>query len=65
MFKTNVGKIDRVFRICVGIALLVFFALTEESIRWFGLIGLVPLATGIFATCPAYSIFGVNTCAKS
>lgn len=63
MLKTNVGGIDRVLRIVVGLALLVaFFMLPEASYRWFLLIGIVPLATGLMSTCPLYSIFGMSTC---
>jgi hypothetical protein len=29
--------------------------------RWLGLIGLVPLATGLFRWCPAYVLLGMNT----
>ena len=63
MFSTNVGSLDRVLRIVVGVALLVaFFMMPEASYRWVFLIGIVPLATGLLGTCPAYSIFGVKTC---
>ena len=60
MFKNNVGTIDRAIRIVVGVALiaLVFVGL-KSPLGW---IGLVPLATGLFGTCPAYSLIGVNTC---
>jgi hypothetical protein len=30
--------------------------------RWFGLIGLVPLLTGIVGNCPLYSLLGIDTC---
>ncbi|SNX70418.1 hypothetical protein SAMN05878503_10635 [Cereibacter ovatus] len=63
MFKTNVGGIDRILRIVVGLALLAgFFLLPEASYRMFLLIGIVPLATGLLSTCPLYSIVGINTC---
>lgn len=63
MFKTNVGGIDRILRIVVGIALLIgFFTNTEASYRWLYLIGIVPLATGLLSTCPLYSILGLSTC---
>jgi hypothetical protein len=63
MFKTNIGGTDRILRIVVGIAMLVgFFALPDASYRWFLLIGIVPLATGLMRTCPAYSILGITTC---
>lgn len=63
MLKTNVGGIDRVLRIVVGLALLAaFFLLPDASYRWFLLIGIVPLATGLMSSCPLYSIFGMSTC---
>ncbi|WP_413870682.1 DUF2892 domain-containing protein [Albidovulum sp.] len=63
MFRTNVGGIDRMLRIVVGLALLAgFFLDTDASWRWAYLIGIVPLFTGLFGTCPAYSLLGLNTC---
>jgi hypothetical protein len=64
MFKTNVGGIDRVLRIVVGAGLLAWFFLDRGEGAWHyaKLIGIVSLLTGIFATCPAYSIIGVSTC---
>lgn len=63
MLKSNVGGLDRALRVIVGIVLLAaFFMLPEASYRWFLLIGIVPLATGLIGTCPAYSIFGISTC---
>jgi hypothetical protein len=63
MLKTNVGGIDRILRIVVGLALLAgFFLNADASMRWLYLIGIVPLATGLMQTCPLYSIFGLSTC---
>lgn len=63
MFKTNVGGIDRILRIVVGIALLAaFFLYPDASWRYWTLIGIVPLATGLLSTCPLYSIVGLSTC---
>ncbi len=58
--KLNVGGIDRIARIIAGLALI---GLTLAGIIgvW-GWIGVVPLLTGLFKFCPAYSIFGMNTC---
>jgi hypothetical protein len=50
---------DRSIRIFLGV-LLVCLALTGVSI-W-GWIGLIPLLTGLFGTCPVYSLLGINTC---
>ncbi len=62
MFATNVGTVDRALRIILGLVLL---SLTMIGLQtpW-GFIGLVPLITGIFRTCPLYSLVGINTCAK-
>ena len=63
MFKTNVGGIDRALRIIVGIALLaLFFIYPDASWRYWTLIGIIPLATGLLSTCPLYSILGLSTC---
>jgi hypothetical protein len=59
---TNVGGIDRVLRIVVGIAVLALFFVLEGNARYWALVGLVPLFTGLFRTCPLYSVIGVNTC---
>jgi hypothetical protein len=60
MFKTNVGGIDRIVRILAGLALL-GLTLTGAIGAW-GWIGLVPLATGLMGSCPAYRLIGLDTC---
>ncbi len=63
MFKKNEGSVDRILRTIVGIVLLVaFFMLPEASYRYWLLIGIVPLATGLLGSCPIYTIFGIGTC---
>jgi len=59
----NVGGVDRVLRIVVGAALVLFsFAgpFAETLYPW-GLIGIVPLATGLVGWCPAYLPLGLST----
>lgn len=59
--KSNVGGIDRILRIVIG---LVLIGLTlNGNIGVWGWIGIVPLATGAIGWCPPYAIFGWNTCA--
>lgn len=60
MIKVNVGIIDRTLRIVGGLA-LIGLALAGTIGVW-GYIGIVPLLTGIFRTCPAYALLGVSTC---
>ena len=61
--KLNVGGIDRVLRIVAGIVLLALVFVLDGGARWLGLVGLVPLATGLAGYCPAYALFGLSTCA--
>ncbi|CAO1664243.1 DUF2892 domain-containing protein [Halomonas sp. HAL1] len=56
----NVGGIDKILRILIGIALIVL-ALTGTIGVW-GWVGVLPLATGLFNFCPAYKLIGINTC---
>ncbi len=64
MFATNIGGIDRSLRIVLGLGLLLWFFLDRSSgfAHWIKLIGIVPLLTGVWATCPLYSMLGLRTC---
>lgn len=61
----NVGGIDRVVRIVAGLILISLVFVGDQIIGhnavW-GWIGVIPLATGIFKFCPAYTLFGLKTC---
>lgn len=57
---SNVGGIDRILRIVLGVV-LVALAATGTVGAW-GWVGLVPLATGLIGWCPPYSLLGINTC---
>lgn len=59
--KANVGGIDRVLRIVVGLVLIGLAA--TGTVGVWGWLGVVPLATGALGWCPPYAIFGFNTCA--
>lgn len=56
----NVGGVDRVLRIVVGLA-LILGALSGSLGAW-AWIGVLPLLTGVFRYCPAYRFMGFNTC---
>ncbi len=60
--KANVGGADKILRIVAGLGLLSLILIVEGNARWWGLVGLVPLATGLFNFCPLYALIGVNTC---
>jgi len=58
--NVNVGTVDRSLRIVAGLALIALAA--TGTVGLWGYIGVVPLLTGLFRVCPAYSIFGMDTC---
>lgn len=58
--KKNVGGVDRVLRVVVGVVLLSLTVVGPKSL-W-GLVGLVPILTGIFSFCPFYPLLGFSTC---
>ena len=65
--EKNVGMIDRVVRIILGIVLIAVFALNMVAAPWsylVALIGLITLVTGAVGTCGLYSILGMNTLEK-
>lgn len=55
----NVGKTDKYIRIGVG-GLLIGLAAAGTVGPW-GYIGILPLATGLMNTCPAYTLLGIST----
>jgi Protein of unknown function (DUF2892) len=59
---TNVGSMDRILRVVLGLALLAFAFFSGHAYAWIGYIGIVPLLTAAMSTCPLYSIFGMSTC---
>ena len=62
--KANVGGVDKILRIVVGLGLLSLILILEGNARWWGLVGIVPLATGLINFCPLYTFLGFNSAAK-
>lgn len=64
--NTNIGSIDRVLRIVVGLALIALALgyLPGFTPSVWGWIGVIPLGTALIGWCPLYTILGVNTCGK-
>jgi hypothetical protein len=58
--KRNVGGIDRILRIVLGLV-LIGMAATGRIGAW-GWIGLVPLATAAMGFCPLYPLLGFSSC---
>ena len=63
MFKINEGTVDRALRVILGVALLSLTVIGPKTL-W-GLVGIVPLATGLIGSCPLYSVLGIRTCSIS
>ncbi|NOY52349.1 MAG: DUF2892 domain-containing protein [Deltaproteobacteria bacterium] len=59
--KQNVGGVDRIFRVIVG---LVIIAAGIYFKNWWGAVGIVPLFTAVIGWCPVYLPFGISTCKK-
>jgi hypothetical protein len=60
--KQNVGKIDRVLRVILGLALLAFAFFSGHPYAWIGYVGVIPLVTAALGNCPIYSSFGLSSC---
>ncbi len=56
----NEGTVDRVLRVILGLVLLSLVFVGPQTL-W-GLIGIIPLVTGLVGTCPVYSVLGISTC---
>jgi len=60
--KSNVGGIDKILRIVVGLAIIGWGVMTQN---WWGAIGLIPLVTAVVNFCPLYALLGINTGKKA
>ena len=60
----NVGILDRVIRLAIGVLLIAFaipFGFPNAGWNWVGWIGIVPIVTAVFGYCPAYSVLGFSS----
>lgn len=57
--KCNVGNTDRIIRFVLA---AVIGGLGFYYKSWWGLLAIVPLATGLISFCPVYKILGITTC---
>ena len=57
----NVGQTDKWIRIVLGIVLLSMFFFVEGNAKYFGILGIIPLYTGLTGKCALYKLLGVNT----
>ena len=64
---TNVGTIDRILRIILGLALIasaIPYGFPQVGWNWIGWVGIVPILTAVFGLCPLYSLLGISTCPR-
>jgi hypothetical protein len=57
--RTNVGRVERIFRIILGVFILSLIFWGPES--YWGILGIIPILTGLSGWCPLYRILGVST----
>lgn len=57
--KKNVGSIDKVVRVVLGLVIIALGILNQS---WWGLVGVLPIFTATLGWCPAYLPFGISTC---
>jgi hypothetical protein len=60
--KANMGSTDRAIRIVVGVVILGLGVVFKS---WWGLVGLLPLGTGLVGWCALYVPLGISTCRKA
>lgn len=59
--KSNVGGVDRIIRVILGVGII---AIGIYFKSWWGVIGVVPILTAAMGWCPAYVPFGISSCQK-
>ena len=57
--KKNIGTIDRIARLIVGIVVIVLGVVFKN---WLGIIGIIPVGTALAGYCPLYTLFGMSSC---
>jgi hypothetical protein len=66
--RTNLGTIDRILRVALGVALLMFaipIGFPATGWNWIGWIGIIAILTALVGVCPAYSVLGISTCGRT
>ncbi|MBU2810613.1 DUF2892 domain-containing protein [Acidithiobacillus thiooxidans] len=61
--SVNEGSKDRIIRVIAGLIIVVVLAVfLPGAAKWWALIGLVPLITGLTGFCALYTVLGIKTC---
>lgn len=56
--KSNIGNIDKLIRIIVGLLIIIAGVYFKS---WWGLIGIIPIIVAVIGWCPLYVPFGIST----
>ena len=59
--KKNVGQLDRIIRIVLGLVVLSLFFILDGGLRFISLLGIIFILTGVINFCPLYLLFGIST----
>jgi hypothetical protein len=62
MVTVNIHPVERVLRGVAGLFILSLIVWGPRS--YWGLLGILPLATALVGWCPPYSLLGISTCPK-
>jgi hypothetical protein len=57
----NLGMLDRLIRLVIGVMILGLYGALEPPLRYLTLVGLIPLGTALVGSCPIYTLFGWST----
>lgn len=63
--SVNIGPIDRILRVVVGLVLIAYaipIGFSQTGYNWVGWIGIVPILTATVGICPLYSMLRISTC---
>ncbi|MDX2061229.1 MAG: DUF2892 domain-containing protein [Gemmatimonadales bacterium] len=60
----NVGSMDRLIRLVIGVLILGLYGALEAPWRYVTLLGLIPVGTALTGNCPIYTLLGIDTCSR-
>lgn len=60
--KQNIGTVDKVIRLILGIVLMSLYFLLDGGLKYISILGIILILTAFINYCPLYTLFGINTC---
>jgi hypothetical protein len=64
MEMVNVGALDMLLRFLLAMGLFSLATLLHGDLRWFALLGLLPLMSAVFRYCPVYRVLHLRSCSE-